>query len=213
MKKLIALALVVSASTSQAVTLNFAGTVDSALGSLGAGTSLTGTVSYDESAAARGGSTSSQAVFDSVTALSFAVGSFGGGFSSPLGSSEIQVDNNVLGTGDRFAVVIQTSGGFLPALVLDGTYTLSGFGFRLDDVGQSVFSDALSQPTAIDFADFTSGSFFLFFDGFASIVSGTITGVSTEVAGAAAVPLPASLPLVLTGLAALGFIGRGRRAY
>lgn len=210
LKSLVLPALVCSLATAAgATTLTFSGTVSTGLGSIASGALLSGQMSYDETATARAGGTSTQAVFDAVTAMNFAIGGFGSTFANAAGGPEIQIDNGNGVFNDRFGLTSRVSDG-LGASVLDGTYTLTGFSFRLDDSTDTVYSDALDLPDTVDFADFTSGLFFLFFtDGSQNglTVVGDMTGVRTV----APIPLPAGLPLLLGGLAMIGFVRSRRR--
>lgn len=178
------------------ITINFSGTVNSVSGSLGGtfsgGQTLTGSYTFDSSIGARAGSTSSFAVFDALQSLSFSIGGYSASSSS---SSEIQVDNDPgLPFNDRYAVVSRASQGLSGSTV--GGFALDAFAFRLDDSTNSVFSDALILPTSLALSSFDSTAFFLFFNDFSEVVSGTITGLSTV----SQVPEPSSLALLLLGL-------------
>lgn len=219
MIRIIALGAVLSgviAGTASAatVTLTFGGQVGLGLGSIDSSDMISGSVTYDTSVAARAGSDSNFAVFDAVTDFSYSVGSLSGTFMSATGGPEVQIDNDPGAPNhDRFGVVSRVGDG-LSAAMLDGLWNLTGVSFRVDDTTDSVFSDALILPASVDFADFTSGEFFLFFEekstGAFALISGAISSLST-VPPPSVVPLPAGLPLSLGALAALGLFARRRR--
>ncbi|MFO1091588.1 MAG: VPLPA-CTERM sorting domain-containing protein [Hyphomicrobiales bacterium] len=190
-----------------ATTINFSGTVTSGTGSISNGDTLTGSLTYDETAVARAGSDSQFAYFDAITAFSFSIGGFGSSLSNPTGASEIQIDNNPgVPNHDRFAAISTVAGGFAPAQ-LDGVFDLNAFGFRVDDSTDTVFSDALLLPTALSLANFDSGSFFIFFKDSDNSIGGTIDSLETV----SSIPLPAGLPLFATGLAGLGLATKRRK--
>ncbi|MGH8548168.1 MAG: PEP-CTERM sorting domain-containing protein [Methylococcales bacterium] len=183
------------------ITFNFAGTVNSVGSSLGgtfsAGQTLNGSYIFDSAVGARSGSDSSFAVFDALQSLNFSIGGYS---ASSLSSSEIQVDNAPGAPNDRYGVISRASQGLNGAMV--GGFALDGFGFRLDDSTNSVFSDALILPTSLSLSSFDSTAFFLFFvdtSGALQLVDGTITGLSTV----SRVPEPSSLALLLLGLAGI----------
>jgi hypothetical protein len=202
----LSIAGVVSASATS-ITYNFAGTVtsvDPALASgFAVGGTLTGSYTFESTTSANGGSNSTFAVFDALTALQFQIGSY---FASSLGQPEIQVDNDPGGGfHDRYAVLSRASQGLTGPSV--GGASLDAFSFRLDDSTDTVFSNALTLPTSLALSSFTSTAFFLFFvddERRLSIVSGNLTALDQT-------PLPAALPLFASALAAMGVLGLRRR--
>ena len=201
------LASAATSANASLITFNFTGTVtlvESPLGgTFSLGQTLSGSYTFDSSIAATGASTSNFAVFNALTSFNFSIGGYS---ASSSGAPEIQVDNDPGAPNhDRYAIVSQASNGLTGPDV--SSLALNTFGFRLDDSTDSVFSNALILPTALNFSDFTSSSFFVFFTnsaGALSIVSGTLTDVS-------AAPLPATLPLFASGLGALGLLGWRRK--
>lgn len=194
-------------SRADLITFSFAGTVDSVdpalAGTFSTGQTLTGTYTFQSTTPARAGSNSTFAVFDALTHLNFALGSYA---ATSSGAPEIQVDNNPpLPDHDRYAVLSRASDGLTGPAVAG--MNLDSFGFRLDDSTDTVFSDALILPTSLNLSDFDNRRFFIFFtDGTSpSIVSGTITALSS-------VPEPSSLALAgIGGLSGLGLWWRSRR--
>jgi hypothetical protein len=162
------------------ITYNFTGTVGSvdsaASGSFSNGQTLTGSYTFDSTTAPRSGSTSTFAVYDALTNLSFNIGSY---TASSTAAPEIQVDNNPGGGfHDRYGVLSRASDGLTGSSV--SALTLDSFGFRLDDSTDTVFSSALNLPTTLNLSSFNSNGFFLtFLDSTSNpaIVSGTITSL------------------------------------
>jgi hypothetical protein len=186
------------------ITVNFTGTVASAsagvASALGAGDTLSGSYTFESTTAARAGSTSAFAVFDALTALSFTINAYA---ASSNGAPEIQTDNTP--GNDRYGLVSRASDGLTGPNV--NGLALTAFGFRLDDSTGTVFSDALLLPTSLSLADFDSTGFFIFFDGFNQLVSGTITGITFT-----GVPEPAVLALFGAAALGAGLLARRRRA-
>ncbi len=188
-------------------------TVDGTVGSVtpnlsgagvAAGDPFSMTYTFESTTAPRAGSNSSFAVFDALTSLSFTAGAASGSSSS---ASEIQVDNAPGAPNDRYAVVSRASQG------LTGP-TLNGLGlnfasFRLDDLSNTVFSNALTLPTSLSFSSFTSGSFFVFYG---PNLDGLINGNVTDIRTATAVPEPTTLTLMGLGLAGIALARRRRLA-
>lgn len=186
------------------ITVHFTGTVSSVSAGVASGFSvgdaLAGSYTFESGTAARGGSTSDFAAFDALTGLSFTVNGYA---ASSNGAPELQVDDPPGGP-DRYGLVARASDGLTGADV--NGLSLFNFGFRLDDSTGTAFADALLLPSSLSLADFDSTSFFLFFDGFNQLVSGSITGISFV-----GVPEPALLALFGASVLAAGIAARRRR--
>lgn len=196
-----ALLMVATAANAVPITFNVTGTVDTVTANLaGAGVNL-GDVfnlsyTFESTTTARAGSDSSFAVFDALSALSFSVGSASG---LSAAAPEIQVDNAPGAPNDRYAVLSRASEGLTgPAL---NSLALVGGGFRLDDLTNTVFADALLLPSALSLASFSTGGFFLFYEqeGF---IGGSITSVATSV------PEPGTLALFALSIIGLAVTRR-----
>jgi hypothetical protein len=197
----------VAPASAALITYSFTGTVGGVDTDLNPpfsnGQTLIGSYTFDSSVAARTGSNSNFAVFDALTNLSFTIGSY---TASSTGALEIQVDNDPPSPfKDRYAVVSRASDGLTGAPV--NGLDLDFFSFRLDDSTNAVFSDALDLPTSLDFSDFDSSSFFVFFkDSQTSeifVVTGNLTSLQQQTAQAT--PEPSAF----LGLMALGILGSG----
>lgn len=197
----------VSQGQAAPITINFTGTVTG----VGAGVAsdfsigdpLSGSLTYESTTVAVGGSTSTTAVFNALTAMSFTIGGYS---ASGAGGPDVQMGNQD-GVGeltDRFAALSRASDGLTGADV--NGLPLFAFGIRLDDTSGAVFSDALILPTSLDLADFDITNFFLFFDGFNQLVNGSITSLSVV-----GVPEPAMLALFGAGVLGAGLAARRRR--
>jgi hypothetical protein len=211
------------------ITFNFQGTIDSVDSEVGppfaVGQTLTGSYTFESTTAPTGGSNSSFAVFNALTSLNFSVP--GASYSaSSTASPEIQVDNNPTAPNDRYGVVSRASDGLTGAAVNGNP--LDAFLFRLDDLTNTVFTDALILPTSISLSDFTSNFFFISFRAFDETgepifdgvdefgdpipvfrtVSGTFDSLSS-------VPEPASLVIwsviAVSGIA-FGYLRRSRQS-
>jgi hypothetical protein len=204
-------ALLAAPCLAGATTLNFTGTVVGGLGSIMSGDTLTGTITYDETAAPALVLNPNQAVFNAITSMSFSVGGFNATYAGGAGGPEIQIDDFAAGPPDIFAVETSTADGTLSPTVLDGVFTLTDFIFSISDSTNTVFNTAMTLPSSVDFSDFDQGLFFVFFenpeDGLFAF-DGTIEMVTTVTTP---VPLPAAGLLALGGLALFGFAARRRR--
>jgi hypothetical protein len=176
------------------------GVIDSATGDISpiaASDTFTARWSVDSTVPAESGSTPNQAVFDALTGLSVAIGTYSAAATGPL---EIQVDSNLASFPDRYGVVPTTPD--VPVGPING-HTLSLLFIDLNDSTKSVFGDATILPTQLNLASFDSTELFLSFDD-GSIITGHITGLSQT-------PLPAALPLFAGGLGVLGLLGWRRK--
>lgn len=186
------------------ITVNFSGTVSGVSAGVASGFSvgdaLSGSYTFESTTPATGSSNSDFAVFNALTGLSFTVNAYA---ASSNGAPEIQIDDPPGGP-DRYGLVARASDGLTGPNV--NGLSVFAFGFRLDDSTGTAFSDALLLPTSLSLGDFDSTSFFLFFDGFNELVSGTITGISFV-----GVPEPALLALFGASVLAAGVVARRRR--
>jgi hypothetical protein len=189
----------VAAAEAGPITFDFTGVVDSVsaglAGSFASGDLLSGSYTFESTTAPRAGSDSHGAVYDAVTDVSFALGSYSAATAGLAPNGEIQVDNDPLVAGffDRYALVTRVTDGLTGPPV--SGQPLIAFGFRLDDTTNTAFADALTLPTALSLSDFTSSAFFVFFG--TELVSGTLTSISKP----AGIPEPATLGLTALGLA------------
>jgi hypothetical protein len=167
------------------ITFSMTGVIDATdpalAGVIDVGDTLDLIYSFESTTAARAGSNSTFAVFDALTALSFTVGGYS---ASSLAAPEIQVDDNPPSPFvDRYGLVSRASDGLSGAGI--GAYAIDLFGLRLDDDTNTVFTNALDLPLALNLGDFSSSAFFLFFvdDSGATpvlaVASGTLTSVQT----------------------------------
>jgi hypothetical protein len=197
------------------ISYDFAGdvaSVSAALTSLAGATSFSGSYSFESTTGPTGGSDSDFAVYNALTA--FSVTLFDAGMAPIYTASrgpgaalpEIQVDDAPLAPGDRYGVLARASEG-LVGPDADGQ-SLVFASFRLDDGSDTVFSDALILPLALDLADFDSSAFFVVFS-FDSSVVGTLTSLTRT--PPSAIPLPAAAPLLAMGIGAFGLFARRRR--
>lgn len=199
-----------AAAPASAVTVTFSGTVNSGFGSIANGALLTGTYDFDPTTPARAGSNANFAFYDAITALSFAVGGYSAS-ASPTVGEEIQIDNDPgLPNNDRYGVTSRASDGLTGAM--NGGLSLSAFSLRMDDVTDTVFSTALTLPTDPNLADFTSGSFFIFFVDQNGALGGIVSGTLDSLETVAQIPLPASLVLLFGAIAGLGLVSLRRPA-
>lgn len=206
--------LVLSAAAAAATTVTFSGTVTTGFGSIASGSALTGTLSYDENAPISLSLTPILSVFNALTSLDFTVGGYSASLPSTSGASEVQLDDGpgVFDLGGGFVIPINDRllfrSGAASGLVgsaLDGTAALQFFNIRLDDSTNAAFNTAGSLPSSLALSSFDSRLFFIDFEG--GTVSGTIDALRTV----AAVPIPATLPLLVCGVGLLGWAGRRRR--
>jgi hypothetical protein len=191
----------VVAAHASVINMTFTGVVDGGFGDANVGDPFSLAISY-ESTTANTGVTPGFGVFNALLSLNLTAGTF---VATSSAAAEIQIDNNPGGGfHDRFGVVSRASDG------LTGTNNgvpVNFFFMRLDDSTDSAFSTADALPTALSLAAFDGKSFGIFFEGIDNSISGRITGISRP----GEVPLPAALPLFLTGLGVLGLLGRRRR--
>lgn len=197
----------VSPGHAASITINFSGTVSSVgagvASDFSVGDPLTGSLTYESTTAPVGGGTSTTAVFNALTAMSFTIGGYA---ASGAGGPDVQMGNQdgAAELTDRFAALSRASDGLTGADV--NGLPLFAFGIRLDDTSGAVFSDALVLPTSLDLADFDISNFFLFFDGFNQPVSGSLTSLSVV-----GVPEPAMLALFGAGVLGAGLLSRRRQ--
>jgi hypothetical protein len=191
----------IGAARASVINMTFTGVVDGGFGDANVGDAFSATISY-ESTTANTGITPNFGVFNALLSLNVTAGSF---VATSSAAAELQIDNNPGGGfHDRFAIVSRASDG------LTGTNNgipVNFFFLRLDDSTDSVFSTESVLPTALSLAGFDSNGFNIFFLNSDSSISGHITGISRP----SEVPLPAALPLFLTGLGALGLLSRRKR--
>lgn len=192
-----------AAAQAAPVTYSFSGVVNAVSAGLAppfaAGNTLTGTYTVESTTAALGGSTAVSAVFNALTALSFTVGGYS---ASSAGAPEVQIGNRdgISELTDRYAVVSRASDGLTGVAV--NTLALQAFILRMDQNAGTLFGPANGPlPTAVSLGNFDSSSFFLFFDGFAT-VSGTLTALQ---------PVPEPSGLAILGLALIAFALAARR--
>ncbi len=197
----------VPAANAAPISFAFQGTVDSVdpnlAGTFAPGATLTGTYSFESTTVARAGSNSNFAVFDALTGLSFSIDGYA---ASSSAASEIQVDNDPgLPNHDRYGLTSRASEGLTGPDV--GDFELDAFLFRLDDSTDSVFSDALILPLALDFSAFDSSAFFLFF---VNPSTAQLANVSGQLTAIAQVPEPSTVAMLGLGLVSLALIWRRR---
>ena len=188
------------AAHASVINMTFTGVVDGGFGDANVGDPFSLAISYESTAANLGDSTFG--VFNALLSLNLTAGTF---VATSSAAAEIQIDNNPGGGfHDRFGVVSRASDG------LTGTNNgvpVNFFFMRLDDSTDSAFSTADALPIALSLAAFDGKSFGIFFENVDNSISGRITGISRP----GEVPLPAALPLFVTGLGVLGLLGRGRK--
>ena len=196
----------VQRSMAAPVVFNFTGAVDfvdpALAGTFALGDPFALSYTFESTTAATGGSNSTTAVFNALTALSFTVGSYA---ASSGAAAEIQTGtrDGFAELTDRYAVVSRASDGLTGPAV--GGAALDGFILRLDDSTGTVFSDALVLPTAIDLADFDGDFFLLLF----RQTSGAIVTVSGRLDRD--VPAPGTVALFAGATLVAGGWSRRRR--
>jgi hypothetical protein len=190
----------IGAARASVINMTFTGVVDGGFGDANPGDAFSATISYESTTANLGDATFG--TFNALLSLNVTAGAF---VATSSAAAELQIDNNPGGGDhDRFAIVSRKADG------LTGTNNgvpANLFFLRLDDSTDSVFSTASVLPTALSLAGFDSNGFSIFFLNSDSSISGHITGISRP----SEVPLPAALPLFLTGLGALGLLSRRKR--
>lgn len=208
------------------VTFSFDGTIEFVEGLVSSefsvGQAFNVTYTFDSTVGATPGSNSNFSVFNALTSLAFTSGAYSASSTAP---AEIQVDNDPgAPNNDRYGLTSRASEGLTGAAI--NGYLLDGFSFRLDDISDSVFSDALLLPTSIDLADFSSNAFFLFFtlpglvptaepqNGLptSQLVFGSFDTLTITTDDDPVVPEPASIMLGAMGVAMLAARRRMRRA-
>lgn len=209
-------AIIITSSTSLAsadvIRIDYTGTVNAVSGGVAPtfsnGNQLSGKLFYDSATAPRSGGSSTASAFDAVISHEFIL--FSGATQiysaemshTPLGSPELQVDNNLAGN-DRFGGLSRVADGLTGADV--NGFELLSMGFRLDDSTQNVFSTASVLPMSMSLSQFDSDGFFLFFDNFNESVTGDITSISFTT-----VPEPIS-SIGIVGFVLFTFSRRTRR--
>lgn len=182
-------------STAASITLNFSGKLTSSFDTLNVGDPFSGSYSFDSIIAANSGSTSSYAVFDSLSSASLTVGGFTASLGASTGLPEIQQDD-VAGA-DRYGLVVRNPTGSSTI----GGLGISSFGFRLDDTAGLAINDALNLLAAPSLSNFTSHTFLMFFGNPLTpsafqVVTGTLETLSPP---QTTLPEPNSLLLLIIG--------------
>jgi hypothetical protein len=170
------------------------------------GDELTGSYVFESTTAPRSGSTSSQAVFDALTSLTFSVGTYS---ASSTGAPEIQVDDDLGGPfGDRYLVLSRANDG-LTGNPMNGI-DLSSFALLLGDFPeQTAFTDALILPTNLSLDDFEINFFAIDWFEIGEDNDEAVSGRITELIFTP-VPVPGTLLLVTAGLGAIAWLRRIR---
>ncbi len=154
---------------------------------------------------------------------------------STIGADDVDlIDNGVWGAGNRFAgigdlsYIPTTSEGFLGSMTFDLGASYSGAGalfsiYNDGAVSGQITIDALGAGSTVlqtysfvvdlnDPLQYNTGLFYGFTSTSADIVALRVTGDGFVVDNLSVVPVPAALPLLLSGLGMLGAMARRRRS-
>ena len=159
------------------------------------GDTITGMFTYNDTVPDSG--TGSFGVYETNHVSSFTLN----GLSGSTSGNSIFVFNNINPEGDQFDT--RGGGSYIGDLIDGSTFNL--IFVRFTDSTRSVFSDT-SLPSSLDPLDFD----FLFTSRL-GLSSGRNISFRVDTFSTAAVPLPASLPLLAAGLFGLGYAARRKR--
>lgn len=193
------------------ITSDFSGTVLSVnslfSSTFSVGQTLTGLYAFESTTPPAIGSDSAVALFNAVTAINISFD----GYNASSTEAFIEINSGLNGAPHDLYGVGIVSG--LTGPDVDG-FSLLAFGSRLDDPTNSVFTTALALPTSLDFSDFTSSAFFLFFQdpqtsSSVLALSGELTDFNVPTV-VQAVPEPCTMALLGVGFAGAA-LARKRR--